>query len=413
MAYPKLSVVIPTCDRADTLIHTLKTVVEQTYANLEIIISDNASIDNTKSVIVEFSDTRIRYINTAVRVGMSENWEFALSHVTGDFVMYLGDDDGLIPNACSDVAEIINNTNFEAIVWNKPSYLWPSIIESPASISMQCNYDLCEINSKMLLKAVVAGKTSYGKLPMLYSGFISMRLVKSVQSKTELFFHSITPDVYSGIVLADELTSYLFSYRPFSINGGSRHSNGIASVTDDTKAKKFFSESSIPINQTLPIIRGSLQSHIAEAILKAKSKNLLSGYRLHFNRIHHNIYSELILLPSNLKIQGLEILLTLKLSNKNYRLVKSALLSTTTDGSNLKTTQEIFFNNNANFNGTLKFCSSECQINNSYDASKFIGLILGLYKRPALIKKVNYFSLAILFIRRLLSSKFNRYYLPE
>ena len=159
MGYPKLSVVIPTRDRADTLVHTLKTVVEQTYGNLEIIISDNASIDNTKSVIAEFSDTRIRYINTGVRVGMSENWEFALSHVTGDFVMYLGDDDGLIPNACSDVAEIINNTNFEAIVWNKSSYLWPSIIESPAFISMQCNYDLCEINSKMLLKAVVAGKT--------------------------------------------------------------------------------------------------------------------------------------------------------------------------------------------------------------------------------------------------------------
>ena len=104
--------------------------------------------------------------------------------------------------------------------------------------------------------------------------------------------------------------------------------------------------------------------------------------------------------------------MSLKLSNKNYRLVKSALLSTT-EGSNLKTTQEVFFNNNANFNGTLNFCSSEYQINNSYDACKFIGLILGQYKRPALIKKVNYFSLAILFIRRLLSSKFNRYYLPE
>ena len=156
-----------------------------------------------------------------------------------------------------------------------------------------------------------------------------------------------------------------------------------------------------------------MQSHIAEAILQAKSKNLLPGYRLHFNRIHHNIYSELLPFPSNLKIQGLEMLLSLKLSNKNYRLVKSALLNTTSDGSNLKNTHEVFFNNNANFNGSLNFCFSEYQINNSYDACKCIGLILGQYKRPAIIKKVNYFSLAILFIRRLLSSKFNRYYLPE
>ena len=118
----KLTVVIPTRERADTLFHTLRTVLEQEYENLEILVSDNASIDNTRQVVSQFSDVRLRYINTGNRIGMSENWEFALSHVTGDFVMYLGDDDGLLPNACNDIASIINNSGTRALIWNKATY---------------------------------------------------------------------------------------------------------------------------------------------------------------------------------------------------------------------------------------------------------------------------------------------------
>ncbi|MFZ4672565.1 MAG: hypothetical protein ACOYLT_11190, partial [Flavobacterium sp.] len=206
---------------------------------------------------------------------------------------------------------------------------------------------------------------------------------------------------------------YLFSYRPFSINGGSIHSNGIASVTDDKKAKKFFTENEIGINEKLPIIRGSLQSHIGEAILQAKSKNLLTGYKLNYNRVHYNIYKELLILPTTLKREGFEKLLSLNLSNKNYRLVESAFINDLSDGSNFQTAQDVFFKNNKDVNGTLNFSAMEYAIFNSFEACKFMGTILGPYQTPEKIKKVNYFSLAILFVRRFLSSKFNRYYLPE
>jgi glycosyltransferase involved in cell wall biosynthesis len=413
MSYPKLSVVIPTCDRADTLYYSMKTVTEQEYQNLEIIVSDNASIDNTKDVVAQFSDSRIKYINTGTRLGMSENWEFALEYVTGDYVMYLGDDDGLLPNTCFDVAQIINNTDCKSLIWNKPSYLWPSILDSPCLISMQCNYDLCEINSKMLLKAVAAGRTSYGKLPMFYSGFISMSVVKIILKKSTKFFHSISPDVYSGLVIADELTSYLYSYRPFSISGGSIHSTGITSVTNEAKAKIFLTEGKILVNDRMPIIRGSLQSHIAESILQAKAQNLLVDIHLDYNRIHQNIYNELINHPENLKIEGLEILSKLNLNRKNYQLIHQALMSTRKDMGKLKTDNSLFFNQFNQSNASLKFFSSKYGIINSYEACNFIATLLGPYSMPSIIKKVNYFSIAILFIRRLLSNKFNRYYLPE
>ena len=90
----KFSIVIPTRNRAKTLYHTLRTCISQQYVNFEIIVSDNNNVDNTKDVVDSFDDNRIRYINTQNSIGMTSNWEFALSHVTGDYVMYLGDDDG-------------------------------------------------------------------------------------------------------------------------------------------------------------------------------------------------------------------------------------------------------------------------------------------------------------------------------
>ena len=60
----KFSVIIPTRERSDTLQSSLKTCVGQDYDNLEIIVSDNFSTDNTREVVESFDDPRIRYINT-------------------------------------------------------------------------------------------------------------------------------------------------------------------------------------------------------------------------------------------------------------------------------------------------------------------------------------------------------------
>lgn len=56
MAEDKLTVIIPTKDRAETLQHCLKTVVSQTHPQLEILVSDNFSGPDVKAVVDSFSD---------------------------------------------------------------------------------------------------------------------------------------------------------------------------------------------------------------------------------------------------------------------------------------------------------------------------------------------------------------------
>ena len=58
---PLVSVIIPTYNRANILGRSLNSVLNQTYQNYEILVIDDGSFDDTKKVIKQFSDLRIKY----------------------------------------------------------------------------------------------------------------------------------------------------------------------------------------------------------------------------------------------------------------------------------------------------------------------------------------------------------------
>src|SRR5882672_8176756 len=115
MNEPKITVIVPTRARSDVLQKTLLTATNQNYPRLEIIVSDNFSGDETEDVVRGIKDSRIKYLNTGRRISMAKNWEFALSHVNSGWVAIIGDDDGLMPESVRKVAEIISDTDVQAI----------------------------------------------------------------------------------------------------------------------------------------------------------------------------------------------------------------------------------------------------------------------------------------------------------
>ena len=239
-----------------------------------------------------------------------------------------------------------------------------------------------------------------------------MGTIVAIKNKTGKFFHSITPDVYSGIVLADALPNYLYSFRPFSINGGSGHSNGIASVVHEQKALLFFTENSIKIHPNIPIIRGSIQTHVAEAFLQAQKVGLLKNHQLNYNKVHKNIFNEVMLLSEPLRSNGLQTLLGMHLSSSLRRQVEAAICNATrteTISANSVTTQQTISNS---VSGYLFLDASKFSVQNSYDACLFLGNLLGPYQMPAKIVKANLFSYGITVLRRKLSFYLQKYLLP-
>jgi glycosyltransferase involved in cell wall biosynthesis len=257
------TIIIPTRERPDTLIHTIQNVLAQDYKCFEVLVSDNASDDQTKEVVENIQDTRLRYINTGKRVSMSKNWEFAISHVSHGWITVLGDDDGLLPGALGRVDEIIKKTGILAIRSNGCDYLWPSLLGGyfgQLSITSRNGYEVR--NSAKFLKRVMDGLSNYKELPMLYNGgFVDLSLILDAKEKTGDFFLSMTPDVYSAIVLSYLTKNYVYSFEPLAINGASIHSGGTAGFEKVKRkrtydpVKKFWSEDNIPFHKELPLTK--------------------------------------------------------------------------------------------------------------------------------------------------------------
>jgi glycosyltransferase involved in cell wall biosynthesis len=93
---PLVSVGIPTYNRPDGAVRTLEAIAGQSYRNLEIIVSDNASPDRrTERALagIVSRDRRVRFIRQATNLGLFGNFQFVLGQATGRYFMWAADDD--------------------------------------------------------------------------------------------------------------------------------------------------------------------------------------------------------------------------------------------------------------------------------------------------------------------------------
>jgi glycosyltransferase involved in cell wall biosynthesis len=93
---PLVSVGIPTFNRPSGLRRTLEHICKQTYSNLEILVSDNASRSSeTEGVVREFEkhDKRIKYFRQSTNIGAIANFRFVLEKASGEYFMWAADDD--------------------------------------------------------------------------------------------------------------------------------------------------------------------------------------------------------------------------------------------------------------------------------------------------------------------------------
>jgi glycosyltransferase involved in cell wall biosynthesis len=90
---PLVSVIIPTYNRPDFLREAIASALGQSYRNLEILVRDNASTEETRKVVQSFSDARIRYHRHSENVGPTENVIGACREARGEYVAHLHDDD--------------------------------------------------------------------------------------------------------------------------------------------------------------------------------------------------------------------------------------------------------------------------------------------------------------------------------
>lgn len=94
-----VSVVLPTYNRAKVLPRAIESVLNQTYTNIELIIVDDGSRDNTKEIIREFQsqDERIVYLRNKRNLGANAARNIGIMHSTGEFIAFMDSDDMWLP----------------------------------------------------------------------------------------------------------------------------------------------------------------------------------------------------------------------------------------------------------------------------------------------------------------------------
>lgn len=93
----KVSVIIPTYNRAHMITQAIDSVLNQAFKDFELIVVDNYSSDNTESVVKSYNDKRIRYFKNQNNglIGISRNYGIQKSR--GEYVSFLDDDDLWLP----------------------------------------------------------------------------------------------------------------------------------------------------------------------------------------------------------------------------------------------------------------------------------------------------------------------------
>lgn len=90
---PLVSVIIPTYNRASFLEKSVQSVVSQTIKDIEIIVINNYSTDNTLDIIRSFNDNRIKIINFKNGGVIAKSRNQGMMHATGKYIAFLDDDD--------------------------------------------------------------------------------------------------------------------------------------------------------------------------------------------------------------------------------------------------------------------------------------------------------------------------------
>jgi glycosyltransferase involved in cell wall biosynthesis len=273
---PLISVIIPTRERANTLLFSIKTALDQVADAYEVIVSDNFSQDNTEEVVRGFIDSRLVYCNTGRRLSMCDNWEFALQRAKGKYIIFIGDDDAIMPGAIDKLQVMIQDKPSLVYCWPRPVYIWP-ISGRGASIScLPSNACPSEINLKKLARSVIKmGGARYPLLPSVYYGAVAKSVLDLMRKQTGRVFHSTQPDVFTAFAIpafADTAINVGFAV---AVVGHSPKSNcAVIYGNDKVNAEKFFQEfDNYKIHQTLPPgILPSLDMSISDTMLVAIDK---------------------------------------------------------------------------------------------------------------------------------------------
>ncbi|MBI1866269.1 MAG: FkbM family methyltransferase [Candidatus Staskawiczbacteria bacterium] len=283
---PFISVIIPTRERADTLLFAIKTALDQNSDDYEVVVSDNFSQDNTKEVVESFNDSRLVYVNSGRRLSMCDNYEFALEHAKGEYMIFIGDDDAIMPGAIDMLQNTIKSSPNLVYCWPMPLYTWPKNDLGASAYYLSPDIHPFEISLKKLAARFIAVMRESGQLPSVYHGAVAKSILDIIRKQTGRVFHSTQPDLFTSFAIPVFCDTAINVGYAVTVSGRSPKSNSAVAYGKDSRVntEKMIQEyKNYQIHPSLFPGIDILANVLQDAILVAMDKFPQCYDNLHFN----------------------------------------------------------------------------------------------------------------------------------
>ena len=219
----KFSILLPTRDRLDLLHYAVESVRRQDCGDWELVISDNDSAQDVGAYVRGLQDPRIRFVRTPRFLPVTDSWNNALAHSSGDYVVMLGDDDSLLPGALSRIAALISRHSSPELVYVEAvQFAYPGVIPGNPEAFLQTGY--CEFmprdGAPRLLSREAARSAVDRSMAMRLSfsfnmqhSFVSRPAIERLAQHGP-FYQSPYPDYYATTALLLTVPSVLVVPEP-------------------------------------------------------------------------------------------------------------------------------------------------------------------------------------------------------
>ena len=232
---PKYSIIVPAKNGYLYLPTCVQTILEQNYTNYELIISDDHSTDNTKSYLATLNHPNVRIVEPPSIMSMTEHWEWALSLAKGEWLIFVGQDDGLQSyffQFADRLTDIAMQNGIRTVMSERAYYFWKGceFIYHDSAISYRGSKHIKFHNSRIQAIRSLLGLQTYFELPEMYTTSLFHRsLIEQAKNLQNGKVFSAHPQDANLAAIACSLESrYMKSMIPLGWVGTSPKSAGMA-----------------------------------------------------------------------------------------------------------------------------------------------------------------------------------------
>lgn len=209
---PILSVIIPTHNRSRYAVPTIRAIVALS-PDIEVVVSDTSAVDDISWIRDDLAgQERLVLIRPAVGISVVDNFNLALQSATGDYLIFLGDDD-LVTSRAVELAKWAKARSVDSFSFTFPaSYYWPDFVHQLRGNFYAGTVRIAEFGSAVQLhtadRALRNAAAQFGSgvldMPRAYAGMISRSLADQIVAKYGALFGGVSPDIYSAALICAE-----------------------------------------------------------------------------------------------------------------------------------------------------------------------------------------------------------------